>query len=228
MFVAVGALLLAAAALLAVAYPILAGRQRTSAIAVASPEDSASQLNYGVAPGQAGTTPGETLQELLAQRDAAFQALRELSFDHQVGKVTDEDYAVFEANLKGVAADSLRNLDGWEAQADRELGPGLESVAARVAALKGGGRACPDCGRTMAEGDRFCAACGAPAPPEAPTSTAPQAPTVMVCPNCREPFEAGDRFCGKCGQALPGQAPLTPSGQAQTGAAQGPGAIPGK
>ncbi len=46
----------------------------------------------------------EHLAELMAQRDAAFQALRELSFDYKVGKITDEDFTAFEANLKQNAA----------------------------------------------------------------------------------------------------------------------------
>lgn len=53
----------------------------------------------------------ERLAELLAQRDSAFQALRELSFDHRVGKITDEDFVAFEVGLKQNAAETLRVLD---------------------------------------------------------------------------------------------------------------------
>ncbi len=54
---------------------------------------------------EAASSEQERLAELLAQRDAAFQALRELSFDHRVGKITDEDFVAFEANLKQNAAE---------------------------------------------------------------------------------------------------------------------------
>src|SRR5512146_611585 len=63
----------------------------------------------------------ERLGELLAQRDAAFQALRELNFDYRVGKITDQDFTAFEAGLKQHAAQSLRALDQWEAEADGNL-----------------------------------------------------------------------------------------------------------
>ncbi len=49
------------------------------------------------------------------------QALRELNFDHRMGKISDEDFAVFDANLKQHAAETLRALDQWEAQADADL-----------------------------------------------------------------------------------------------------------
>ena len=83
------AILLTAAALLAVAYPILAKAP------AAKP----------------ATTATESLDELLGQRDAAMQALRELNFDHRVGKISDADFAVFDANLKHEAAETLRALD---------------------------------------------------------------------------------------------------------------------
>jgi len=163
--------LLAVAALFIVAYPILA-----KARAVA-PARSSSQ---------------ETLNELLARRDAAFQALRDLTFDHQVGKVSDEDFVVFEANLKQTAADALRALDEWEAKVDQDLALETE-VGAGTASPEFN---CPNCGSPVAPGDKFCATCGA--------SLAPR-----TCPHCGRPYQPGDRFCAGCGQPLPApEAPL--------------------
>jgi RNA polymerase subunit RPABC4/transcription elongation factor Spt4 len=192
------AFLLSIAALLAVAYPILKGHTSEAVV----------------------TSDQETLEELLAQRDAAFQALRELSFDHQVGKITDEDFVTFEANLKQVAAGRLRNLDEWEAMTDRELGPTLErEIAARMEALRspgsssrspdgilgeGGGRACPACGRLALAEDKFCAACGTALP--VPAIPEPAVTPQLACSNCGRPFEPGDRFCAGCGQPLPAAA----------------------
>jgi hypothetical protein len=178
------AILLSAAALLAVAYPILA---RTRA---AEPPASTAQ---------------EQLDELLGQRDAVLQALRELAFDRNVGKITAEDFTAFEAHLKRTAVDSLRALDQWEAEADDELDLALERmVRARKSALATGERACPSCGRPAAPEDKFCAACGAlvPATVELP-STGPG------CPNCGQPYEPGARFCAGCGQARPEAAQVT-------------------
>jgi Double zinc ribbon len=173
--------LLAFAALMAVAYPILA-------------------KTLGDEP--AITSAEETVDELLAQRDAVFQALRELRFDHEVGKITDEDYFAFEGSLKQTAANSLRALDEWEAGADSSLDVAIESaVAARAAAMAAGGIACPNCGRPAGPEDRFCGRCGE-ALPEAPAAP----PAVTACPNCGRPFEPGDRFCAGCGETLPAPA----------------------
>ena len=120
----------------------------------------------------------ERLAELLAQRDSAFQALRELSFDHQVGKITDEDFVAFEVGLKQNAAETLRALDRWEAETDDELDSVMEAaIRSRKAALicvppATDGRVCGKCETPAAAGDRFCAKCGS-ALPEATTVTVP-------------------------------------------------------
>jgi hypothetical protein len=173
------AIVLTIGALLIVAYPILARSRNTGAAANAAQEE---------------------VDELLAQREAAFQALRELNFDHRVGKVSDDDFVVFEANLKETAAAALKALDDWEAQADQSLGPVLERAnAARRASVPGGERRCSSCGQPALAEDRFCAACGAALSAESPLpiATAPDA-----CPGCGRPCAAGDRFCGGCGTPL--------------------------
>jgi RNA polymerase subunit RPABC4/transcription elongation factor Spt4 len=165
------AILLSAAALYAVAHPILA-RARSAQ------------------PGPASAR--ETLDELLARREAAFQALRELAFDHRVGKITDEDFTAFEAHLKQTAADALRALDLWETDTDDALDRAMErAVQARRASIAASNRTCPACGGLRADDDRFCATCGH----ELSAAGA-------ACPNCKRPVEAGDRFCAGCGQPL--------------------------
>jgi hypothetical protein len=173
------AIVIAAAALLIVAYPVLAKAR------AAQPAASSAQ---------------EELAELVARRDAVFQALRDLNFDHQVGKITDGDFVAFEATLKESAADTLAALDQWESATDRAIDAALErAINARRAALLGDGRACPSCDRPAATEDRFCAACGA----ILPALTAKPAPAVAgVCPQCGRPFDPTDRFCGGCGAAL--------------------------
>lgn len=155
------------------------------------------------------STEQERLDELLAQRDAAFQALRELNFDYRVGKISDEDFVAFEANLKRHAANTLRALDEWEAEADDELDVAMEAeIKARRQALSGrangrdaeAGGPCPQCGSVTAAADRFCSSCGA-------DLTAARAPVVdataaPACPSCGKVYEPGDRFCGGCGQPL--------------------------
>jgi predicted RNA-binding Zn-ribbon protein involved in translation (DUF1610 family) len=151
----------------------------------------------------------------MARREAAFQAIRDLNFDRQVGKVTEEDFAVFEAHLKQAAAEALRALDEWEIAANRSLDRMLETGAAaqraesfRVAFRSGTGesRRCPACGRPAVPEDKFCATCGLVLPTAA-------GPASLACPHCGKPFAAGDRFCTGCGRPLPGIAgPRTTKG----------------
>jgi hypothetical protein len=173
------AILLTAAALLAVAYPVLTRGSASTSSASAE----------------------ESLDELLGQRDTAMQALRELNFDRRMGKISDEDFAVFELNLRQNAAETLRALDEWETQTDDELDRSMErEVAARRSQLIAGARACPACGRPAADDDKFCAICGAA------LAAAPAADVVpsagFVCAKCGRSADPDDRFCAGCGQAL--------------------------
>jgi hypothetical protein len=180
------AVLLAAGALVALAYPILV-------------QPRASETGTAI-------SAEESLAELMAQRENAFQAIRDLQFDHEVGKVSDEDLTMYEVGLKQNAAESLRRLDAWENQADRDLSTYIErQVAARRAVLAGGGQRCPHCARTVAPGAQFCTSCGTPVQ----TVVRPvELPAQVACPKCGKAVGPGDRFCPKCGQpiaqAIPG------------------------
>ncbi len=173
------AIVIAVAALLIVAYPILVRGQT---------------IRPATSPAQEG------LAELLARRDAVFQALRDLNFDRQVGKIAEEDFVIFEANLKETAAAVLQEIDRWEAMADQALGAVIErQVAARRQALQQGERACPACGHAARPEDKFCAACGAALPAPEPK---PAPASDRACPQCGRPCQPTDRFCGSCGAAL--------------------------
>jgi hypothetical protein len=159
-------------------------------------------------PSEAASSEQEQLAELLAQRAAAFQAIRELSFDHRLGKITDEDFTAFEAGLKHNAAESLRALDRWEAEADAELDGWIDrQVSARRAVLASEplvelhGQTCRQCGKRAGESDKFCGSCGA-ALDQAPIPQAKHAVVELACPNCDAPHLPDDRYCAKCGQSL--------------------------
>lgn len=158
------------------------------------------QQGRGQAPIAASTLREEALADLLAERDAAFQAIRDLQFDHEVGKLSDADLGLYEAQLKQGAAESLRRLDAWEAGVDRSLSQAIErQVRARRAALLQGSRPCPQCGRPVAADDAFCTACGAST--RAAPASAESSPAA-ACPRCGRAVSPDDRFCPKCGQRL--------------------------
>jgi len=81
------------------------------------------------------------------ERDAVYDALRDLEHDHETAKVSDEDYAAMRQQLRARAAALIRE----------ERGPApLRPVPAAPPA-----RFCKQCRASTSPGDRFCAQCGA-------------------------------------------------------------------
>ncbi len=115
---------------------------------------------------------------LYAQRDSIYQAIKELRFDYQVGKVSEADYNAFNAQLRGQAVLVLKQIDALKkAEADPALDAGLEAEIAALRQVNGSG-------------------------PARPTPVAAGKAALKFCPQCGHRLQAGDRFCGKCGAAL--------------------------
>ncbi|NOY99131.1 MAG: zinc ribbon domain-containing protein [Chloroflexi bacterium] len=131
------------------------------------------------------------LSTLMAERDRVLDALQELDFDHELGKIPAEDYPKQRAALLKKGAEALRQLDAYQegtpaADAESRLEAAiaarradaarpvssedafgddeLESlIAARRSARKEkSGGFCPHCGRPILRSDQFCPNCGKP------------------------------------------------------------------
>lgn len=154
---------------------------------------------------------------LLQQRNEVYAAIKELDFEHETSKVSDEEHARQRADLVQQGIAILKQLDALEASApaDDPLeaviasvrgGAASEQIAAvvstdiedQIAALRGGAATnghvtCPVCNTRVGPEDRFCGHCGQEL-----------AVTVALnCPECGTPRQPGDQFCARCGTVLP-------------------------
>jgi hypothetical protein len=110
---------------------------------------------------------GGRRKELEREKQALLKALKELDFDHQMGKVSDKDFADISATYRARAIRVMRQLD--DAGRDYEAMIAAE-VATRAAKATGDGqpatgdRKLPDeCGKCGTKNDsdaEFCKKCG--------------------------------------------------------------------
>ena len=144
--------------------------------------------------GKITETP-DALDVLIAQRDSAYDAIRDLDFDFQLGKLSQTDYAPLREKYKMRAVDALKQIDalagnGHPADAEAQIEAQVahlrkakdDSIEAQVAQLR---RAKTDW--VEAEIVRVRAA---------------RKSTDMRCGNCGTSYQVGDLFCSKCGNEL--------------------------
>lgn len=85
-------------------------------------------------------------------------ALRDLEFDHDLGVVADDDYAGLHAQLMAEAASALeRNQKQKEDTAAASIEDAVRALRQQRRIVT---RYCPQCGRSVNSGDRFCSGCG--------------------------------------------------------------------
>lgn len=153
------ALVVLAAALVILAYPLYLAQTRTRMISVS------------------------TLDDLVAQRNGVYATLRDLDLDHDLGKLDERDYQDLREKYMTRATEIIQQLDalggaGVSASASEEIEK--EVAALRRPRTEDGGEArdekrekrkekraiqvgagfCPNCGNKYEAGDRFCAKCG--------------------------------------------------------------------
>ena len=133
-------------------------------------------------------------EDLLAQRDAAYAAIKELEFEFHLGNLSQQDYDDLRARYRQRAADILRRLDAAEQEAPGRaaVGPAAASEKSRVAGPSRDGGAAEEIERAVAllrqqlDGN-----------------------ALLICPACHNRVQPDDRFCGRCGAPLPGGRPPT-------------------
>lgn len=143
---------------------------------------------------------GITLAEYEVRYQAALDAIKDLMFDYEMGKVSTEDYELLLHKTKQEAAVLRRHIDHLQHNAATEIDASLDAeIETLIARLKTGGSlngheqllrevdAEIELLKTLDldESDDFVAS-----------------PT-LTCPHCGHIVEADDIFCSRCGQPLP-------------------------
>lgn len=72
------------------------------------------------------STEGEQLADLLTRKEVAFEAIRELEFDHGVGKIEDADFERFNRILRNRASRLIELIDARYGAADSSGTPFIQ------------------------------------------------------------------------------------------------------
>jgi len=103
----------------------------------------------------------EPTRQLLERKEQVYAAIREIEFDHALGKLPSEDYQLHRQLLESEAVGLLQQLDQLGGRNESGLRARIrkEVLALRTTPDPGPG-ACPACGAERHGGERFCPQCG--------------------------------------------------------------------
>jgi hypothetical protein len=118
------------------------------------------------------------LERLEHERGLAVQGLRELEFDHEMGKLDDADYRELKATLEGRALAAMGAIDRAK-DAGRVATMRLTPRRSKVSPVTqtASFNFCPQCGARAGGSHNFCAECGAALKPDARPAIEPRAAT---------------------------------------------------
>lgn len=130
-------------------------------------------------------------------KGVALAALKEIEFDRETGKLSDEDYAFLKSKYTGAALDALRAEGATDDSTPAGGGDVEVLIAARVRALRfaatsapPGSAVCPACGPRPEPDAAFCSSCGR------------RLQAGGACAGCGAELGPGSRFCAHCGTGV--------------------------
>jgi hypothetical protein len=114
------------------------------------------------------TVGGRTRAALDREKTLVLRAIKELEFDHAMGKVSEDDFAAMGGKLRSRARELLRQLDvdgmTYRDLIERELLERLGLIGLESPGLQGAPErrpVCDSCGTSNEEDAQFCKSCGA-------------------------------------------------------------------
>jgi hypothetical protein len=133
-------------------------------------------MTAAIASGDDGDIDFADIEESESPKIRALLALKEIEFDRETGKLSDEDYSALKAAYQRVA---LAAIDQEATEPADEIDDTLT--------------VCPTCGPRPEATARFCSSCG---------RELKAAGVSAGCSSCGAAVPAGAKFCGDCGAAL--------------------------
>jgi len=140
---------------------------------------------------------GRTRAALEREKTLVLRSIKDLEFDHAMGKVSDKDFAEMGTRLRARAAGLIRQLDAGTSYRQAIEAEIEKRVGRKVGEAKGGAPAAPAPRGTVAR------------PAEAPSVAAgrtlsdpPEQTRTKLCLSCCTPNDADARFCKGCGYQL--------------------------
>jgi double zinc ribbon protein len=145
--------------------------------------------------------PFEPLDPEETPKGVALAALKEIEFDRETGKLSDEDYALLKAKYTAAAVEALRGEQARLVSDDIEA-----MIAAKVRSLRSARAATSPDTVSPAGSDLgpACDACGPrPEPDAVYCSTCGLGLTIrQYCDRCGAALVPGSRFCEACGRPV--------------------------
>jgi hypothetical protein len=141
--------------------------------------------------------PGFTIPEPEAaeetRRGTALIALKEIEFDRETGKLSDQDYEILKERYSAEALSALAAEDDAPPSAGATGDP-EELIAVQLRKLRAADPSgppapvsCPGCGPRPESNALFCSSCGRPLA------------AAAYCSACGTPVDPGSQFCAACG-----------------------------
>lgn len=147
----------------------------------------------------------DRLTDLIGRKDATLIAIKELEFDYNTGKLSDEDYQRMDQRLRRQAIGYIQQIEKLapqSAQLDGKIEAeiaGLRKTAGYVPAAPAPAPAASTPAPTATPVAQAVAEATQPLPADSPQ--APAAP-VRFCTNCGKPVQPNYKFCAHCGAAV--------------------------
>jgi len=93
--------------------------------------------------------------DLVERKESIYSAIKEIEFDYQMGKLSEEDFKALRQQYKEEAVNLLKKIDQLQSKPGKASGQKKGTPKAQTSP-----NYCWVCGTAVTESDKFCANCG--------------------------------------------------------------------